>query len=171
MALGLRLQPDLDQAADGLGAVPRRDCVAGNGFLTWSNGTAFSGPRVIIGPQCVLNKTRMGIAYVNKQIRALTAGALLLLTLSLGGYATSTAGLSLMDARADEASAPRKTSGYPSLGVPPPPREIMTADEQLKLKKELTAARRASAAKAKGGAPQAVDRSNHALSSGGPAFH
>jgi hypothetical protein len=81
---------------------------------------------------------------------------LLLLTLSLGGYATSTAGPSLMDARADEASAPRKTSGYPSLGVLPPPREIMTAGERLKLKKELTAARRAAAVKAKGGAPQAV---------------
>jgi hypothetical protein len=90
-----------------------------------------------------------------KQIRALTAGALLLLTLSLGGYATSTAGSSLMNARADEASASRKKSGY-SPGVPPPPRKIMTADEWLKLKKELTAARRAAAVKAKGDAPQAV---------------
>ena len=61
-----------------------------------------------------------------------------------------------MDARADEAPAPRKTSGYPSLGVLQPSREIMTANEQLKLKKELTAARRALAVKAKGGAPQAV---------------
>jgi len=91
-----------------------------------------------------------------KQIRALTAGALLLLTLSLGGYATSTAGSSLMDARADEASASRKKSDYPSPGVLPPPRKIMSADEWLKLKKELTAARRAAAVKAKGHAPQAV---------------
>ena len=42
----------------------------------------------------------MDIAYVNGQMRALAAGALLLLTLALGGCATSTAGLSLMDARA-----------------------------------------------------------------------
>src|SRR5262249_25847282 len=91
----------------------------------------------------------MGIAYVNEQIRALTAGALLLLTFSLGGYATSTAGLSLMDARADEAPAPRKTRGQPSLEVPPPPRKIMTVDKWLKLKKELTAARRTAAVKAK----------------------
>jgi len=94
----------------------------------------------------------MGIAYVNGQIRALTAGVVLLLTLSLGGLATSTAGSSLKDARVDEAPAPRKTGGYPSLGVLPAPREIMTANERLKLKKELTAARQ----KAKTGAAQAV---------------
>jgi len=94
-----------------------------------------------------VEQARMGIAYVNGQIRTLTAVALLLLTLSLGGCATSTAGSSLMDARADETSAPRKkTGGYPSLEVPPPPLEIMTADERLKLEKELTAARRRAAA-------------------------
>jgi hypothetical protein len=93
----------------------------------------------------------MGIAYVNGQMRALTAGALLLLTLTLGGCATSTAGSSLMNARADETPAPRKTSS-PSLEVLPPPPEIMTADERLKLKKELTAARQ----KAKRDARQAV---------------
>ena len=98
-----------------------------------------------------VEQARMGIAYVNRQIRALICGALLLLTLSLGGLATSTAGSSKMDAR--EIPAPRKTDGYPSLGVLPPPREIMTANERLKLKKELTAARRAAAVKAKGGAP------------------
>jgi hypothetical protein len=55
-----------------------------------------------------------------------------------------------MDARADEAPAPRNTRGQPSLEVLPPPRKIMTADERLKLKKELTAARRQTAAKATG---------------------
>ena len=99
----------------------------------------------------------MGIAYVNGQIRALAAGALLLLSLSLGGCATSAAGSSLMDARA-EAPAPRKTSGYLPLEDLPPPREIMTADEWLKLEKELTAARdrQAAAVETKGGAPQTV---------------
>jgi hypothetical protein len=53
-----------------------------------------------------------------------------------------------MDARTDAAPAPRKTRGQPSLEVLPPPK-IMTADERLKLKKELTAARRQAAAKAK----------------------
>ena len=99
----------------------------------------------------------MGIAYVNGQIRALAAGVLLLLTFSLGGCATSTAGPSLMDARA-ETPAPRKTSGYLPVEDLPPPREIMTADERLKLQKELTAARdrQAAALKARGGAPQTV---------------
>jgi hypothetical protein len=94
----------------------------------------------------------MGIAYVNRQIRALTAGRLLLLALSLGGCATSTAGSSLMDARADETPAPPKTSGYPSLKVLPPHPAIMTPNERLKLEKELTAAGQ----KAKRGAAQAV---------------
>jgi hypothetical protein len=94
----------------------------------------------------------MGIACVNGQIRVL-----LLLTLSLGGCATSTAGSSLMDARA-EAPAPRKTSGYLPVEDLPPPRESMTADERLKLEKELIAARdrQAAAVKARGGAPQTV---------------
>ena len=106
----------------------------------------------------------MGITYVNGQIRALAAGALLFLSLSLGGCANSTASLSLMDARA-EAPAPRKTSGYPSLDVlRPRDREIMTADERLKLMKELKAARdrQAVAVKAKG-APQTVQPTNQAV--------
>jgi len=106
----------------------------------------------------------MGIAYVNGQIRALAAGALLLLTLSLGGCATSTAGSSLMDARA-EAPAPRETSGYLPVEDLPPRREIMTADERLKLEKELTAARdrQAAAVKARGGAPQTVQPANQSV--------
>jgi hypothetical protein len=88
------------------------------------------------------------------KMRALAAAALLLYCLSLGGCATST-GSSLMDARA-EAPARPKTSGYPAVEDLPPKREkpAMTADERLKLQKELTAARdrQASRAKAKGGA-------------------
>ena len=106
----------------------------------------------------------MGIAYVNRQIRALAAGVLLLLTLSLGGRVTSTVGSSLMDARA-EAPAPRKTSGYLPVEDLPPPREIMTAEERLKLEKELTAARdrQAAAVKARGGAPQSVQPANQSV--------
>jgi|SRR6516225_6568057 len=106
----------------------------------------------------------MGIAYVNGQIRALAAGVLLLLTFSLGGCATSTAGPSLMDARA-ETPAPRETSGYLPVEDLPPPREIMTAEERLKLEKELTAARdrQAAAVKARGGAPQTVQPANQSV--------
>ena len=95
---------------------------------------------------------------VGKKITAPAAGALLLLSISLGGCATSTAGSSLMDARA-EASAPPKTSGYLPVEDLPPKREkpAMTPDERSKLQKELIAARdrQAAAAKARGGAARA----------------
>ena len=89
---------------------------------------------------------------------SLATAALLLLGLSLGGCATSTAGSSLMDARA-EATAPPKTSVFLPVEDLPPKREkpAMTADERLKLQKELIAARdrQAAAAKARGGAARA----------------
>ena len=89
------------------------------------------------------------------KMRALAAAALLLYYLSLGGCATST-GSSLMDARA-EAPARPKTTGYPAVEDLPPKREkpAMTADERLKLQKELIAARdrQASRAKAAGSQP------------------
>ena len=84
----------------------------------------------------------MGIAYVYRRTAALAAAALLLSSLSLGGCATSTTGSSLMDARAEAPAAP-KTSAYLPVEVMPPAREkpAMTADERLKLQKELIAAR------------------------------
>jgi hypothetical protein len=95
----------------------------------------------------------MGIAYVFRQITALAAGTPLLLSLLLGGCATSTAGSSLMDARAE---APPKTSAYLPVHDLPPKREMpaMTPDERLKLQKELIAARdrQVAAAKAQGAA-------------------
>jgi hypothetical protein len=95
----------------------------------------------------------MGIAYVFKQMAAFAAAAPLLLSLALGGCASST-GSSLMDARA-EAPLPPKTSVYLPVDDLPPPREqpVMTADERSKLQKELVAARdrQAAAAKAQGG--------------------
>jgi hypothetical protein len=88
----------------------------------------------------------MGFAYINKQITALAAGALLLLSLSLGGCATSNAGSSLEGAKAE---APARI--YPAVEDPPPKREkpAMTPDERLKLQKELIAARDRQAAAAK----------------------
>jgi hypothetical protein len=102
----------------------------------------------------LVERPSMGIAYVDKQMTALAAGALLL-SLSLGGCATSTSGSSLMDARA-EAPAPPKTSAYLPVEVLPTAREkpAMTPDERLKLQKELIAARdrQETAGKAQGAA-------------------
>jgi hypothetical protein len=100
----------------------------------------------------LVERPSMGIAYVYKQMTALAAAALLVLSLSLGGCATSTGGSSLMDARA-EAPAPPKTSAYLPVEVLPPAREkpAMTSDERSKLQKELIAARnRQEAGKAQG---------------------
>jgi hypothetical protein len=98
----------------------------------------------------------MGFAHSNGQVTVLAASAVLVLTVSLGGCASSTAGSSLMDAR-DEASAPPKPGGYPSVEALPPNRESMPADEQSKLKKELLAAhdRQAASPKAQGGSAHA----------------
>jgi hypothetical protein len=93
----------------------------------------------------LVKQPSMGFAYVSneRKITALAAGALLLSSLSLGGCATSTAGSSLMDGRAEAAPAPPNTSVYPLIGDLPPKREkpAMTPDERLKLQKELIAAR------------------------------
>jgi hypothetical protein len=97
----------------------------------------------------------MGIAYVYERRTALAAGTLLMLSLSLGGCATSTGGSSLMDARA-EAPVPPKTSAYLPVEDMPAQREkpVMTSDERSKLQKELIAARdrQAAAGKAQGAA-------------------
>ena len=83
----------------------------------------------------------MGIAYFYWQITALVALTPLLLSLSLGGCATSTDGSSPMDARA-EVQAPKSTAYMPVEDVPPrPEKPAMTADEQSRLKKDLIAAR------------------------------
>jgi hypothetical protein len=88
------------------------------------------------------------------KMRVLATATLLLQSLSLSGCTTST-GSSLMDARADTPPPP-KTSSYPSLEDLAPNREkpTMTADDQLKLQKELTTARdrHAPNGKAKGAA-------------------
>ena len=83
----------------------------------------------------------MCILYVCKRRMLLAAVTVLLLSLSLGGCATS-AGSSLTDARA-ETPMPAKTRAYLPVEDLPPPREkpAMTPDERLKLKNELIAAR------------------------------
>ena len=97
----------------------------------------------------------MGIAYVSNERKkaALAAGALLLSSLSLGGCATSTAGSSLVDARAEAPAVPKASVSLP-LGDLAPKRAVpaMTPDERLKLTKELIAARdrQAPAGKARG---------------------
>jgi hypothetical protein len=103
----------------------------------------------------LVEQARMGIAYMNGQIRALAAGTLIFSTLSIGGCASSTS--SLVDARAE---APPKTNDYPSLEVLPPPSESI-ADKRLKLEKELTAARDR-ALKAKRDASQTVQPTKRA---------
>jgi len=84
----------------------------------------------------------MGMAYGYRRITAPAAAALLALSLALGGCATSSAGSSLMDARA-ESPAPPKASAYMPVEDLPPKREMpaMTPDERSKLQKELIAAR------------------------------
>jgi hypothetical protein len=82
------------------------------------------------------------MAYGYRRITAPAAAALLALSLALGGCATSSAGSSLMDARA-ESPAPPKASAYMPVEDLPPKREMpaMTPDERLKIQKELIAAR------------------------------
>jgi hypothetical protein len=60
--------------------------------------------------------------------------------------------LAPVGARAEELE-PRKATGYHTMDVPPrPERPAMTADEQLKLKNDLSAARDHQAPKGKSGA-------------------
>ena len=100
----------------------------------------------------------MGIVFVDRRIAALAAGALLVLSLPLGGCAISTAGSSLMDARA-EVAVPPKANAYLPVEELPPKREMpaMTTDERVKLQKDLIAARdrQAAAVKAQGAATPA----------------
>jgi hypothetical protein len=89
------------------------------------------------------------------KMMALAVAALALFSLSLGGCAISTAGSSLTDARAEALTRPKTRSYLPIEDMPPKgEKPAMTADERLKLQKELIAARdrQASRAKARGGA-------------------
>jgi hypothetical protein len=114
--------------------LPRRLPPVGLFFNAGSTADGHNWPAMSIEHAC------MAIARVDRQVTALAARAVLLLTLSLGGCASSTVGSSLMDARA-EVAAPPKASSYPAVEDLPPSRDAMTLDQQSKLKKELTAAR------------------------------
>jgi len=100
----------------------------------------------------LVERARMSFAHFDKRIVA--AGGVLLLSLSLGGCASSSS--SLMDARAEALSPQQKYLPVEDL---PPKREkpAMTADEQAKLKNELISARdrQAASAKAQGSAAPA----------------
>ena len=102
----------------------------------------------------------MRIGPIYERRTAPVSAALLLLSLSFGGCATSTAG-SLMDARAEVPVLPKippRTSAYPLVEDLPPPREnpVMTPDERSKLQQDLLAARdRQATKKPKGPAPVA----------------
>jgi hypothetical protein len=87
---------------------------------------------------------------MDRNLTALVTGALSILL--LGTWLISTP----MDARAEEVGRV-KTSGYPDVeDVPPrPDKPAMTVEEQLKLKKELGAARDRQALKAKSSSPGA----------------
>ena len=88
------------------------------------------------------------------KMAALAVPVLVLCSLSLDGCATSTIGSSPMNARAEVPAHPN-VSGYLAVEDLPPKGEktTMTADERLKLQKDLIAARdrQASHAKAKEG--------------------
>jgi hypothetical protein len=81
----------------------------------------------------------------DRKFTAMAGAAVALSALLLGACLIST----LTGARAEEPG--RKAAGYPAVeDVPPrPEKPAMTADEQLKLKKELGAARDRQAPKAK----------------------
>ena len=90
---------------------------------------------------------------MDRKTTSLAMAALLLSGLSLGGCATSTAGTSLMNARAEATALPKAPSYLAVEDLPPKPEKpAMTAEELLKLKKELTAARDHQAPKGKSGA-------------------
>ncbi len=80
---------------------------------------------------------------VDRNIRALAAGALLLSALALGGCATSIADLPLIGTPADAPDRPKEAAGYLPVEDLPPNRDnaaIAPAD-QAKIKAELLAAR------------------------------
>jgi hypothetical protein len=102
-----------------------------------------SRPRVVRPCMVIMGERRSPMAQ-DRRLTALASSGVLLSILSLGVCAT--------DARAEDLGPP-KTNDYPAVeDVPPrPEKPAMTADEQLKLKKELTTARDRQAPKSKAG--------------------
>ena len=97
-----------------------------------------SGATVTIGPQCSWKGSSMS-AFSGIGIPSAMS---LLMCVSLGGCITSSANSSLMDARA-EAPKPSASPSYMPVEDVPSDRKTpaLTADEQSKLKKELSAVR------------------------------
>jgi len=114
----------------------------------------------------------MGVAYADhRRTRAVGAGTLLFLSLSLAGCVTSAGGgSSALDAHAEaaaDASAYLPVEDVPSKRDQP----AMTLDEQSKLKKDLIAARnrQAASAKAQGSATPAKPGKPTAVQPSDPA--
>jgi hypothetical protein len=88
---------------------------------------------------------------VDRTIRALAAGALLLSALALGGCSTSIADLPLIGTPADAPGRPKEAGAYLPVEDLPPNRDaaVIAPADQAKIKAELLAARdrQASAAK------------------------
>jgi hypothetical protein len=96
----------------------------------------------------------MGIAVSRQETTVLAAGALLLLSLSVGGCVTSATGSSsLMDARAETPTRPKAGAFMPVEDLPQKrDNPAMTPDDVSKVRKELIDARDRQAAKSKGNA-------------------
>ena len=77
----------------------------------------------------------------DKRTTSLAAAALLLSALLLSGCATSTAGSSLIDARAQATALPKTSVYLPVEDMPKRDKPAMTADERSKIQKELIAVR------------------------------
>lgn len=80
---------------------------------------------------------------VDRQMRAFTAGALLLSVLALGGCSTSIADLPLVGTPGDAPERPKEVGAYLPVHDLPPDREeaAMAPAEQAQIQRELAAAR------------------------------
>jgi hypothetical protein len=80
---------------------------------------------------------------VDRQMRAFTAGALLLSALALGGCSTSIADLPLVGTPGDAPARPKEVGAYLPVHDLPPDREeaAMAPAEQAQIQRELAVAR------------------------------
>jgi|SRR6185437_14878351 len=128
-------------------------CWPRNGSFTVADGTLRSRRQGQNYPAMDREYAHMATMCFNKLIAA--PATLLLLSLSLGGCATSSTGSSLM---ASHAEVPASLGAYLPVEDLPAKRDkpAMTTDEQAKLRKELTAARdrQTSRVKAREGEPR-----------------
>jgi hypothetical protein len=132
---------------------PCRACRTRNASFTAANGTLRSRRHRHNYPAMDREHAEMGTVCFNKRIAA--PATLLLLSLSLGGCATSSTGSSLMGAHAE---VPASSGAYLPVEDLPASRDkpAMSTEERAKLRKELIAARdrQTSRVKAREGEPR-----------------